>query len=137
MVNQDKVRHKMKIIENNLLKLHSLSHISSSEFVSDFRNVESAKHLFQVSIEAMGDICDHIVAKNRMGTPESLADSFAILANNGYLNQENTKQYITMAKFRNKIVHLYQEIDDKEIYRILQDNLDDFKRFLAEIIQII
>ena len=61
MVNHDKVRYKMKIIENNLLKLHSLSNISSAEFLSDFRNVESAKHLLQVSIEAMGDICDHIV----------------------------------------------------------------------------
>lgn len=42
-----------------------------------------------------------------------------------------------MAKFRNKIVHLYQDIDDEEIYKILQNNLDDFKRFLTEIIQLI
>ena len=37
-------------------------------------------------------------------------------------------------KFRNRIVHLYQEVDDSEIYRILQENLDDIKGFIQVVI---
>jgi uncharacterized protein YutE (UPF0331/DUF86 family) len=137
MVNHDKIRHKMMIIENNLIKLNSLERLPRQEFLSDFRNVESAKHLLQVSIEAMGDVCDHIIAKNRLGTPESLADGFLIMANHNYLNRNNTERYITMTKFRNKIVHLYQEIKDEEIYKILQNNLEDFRLFITEILKLI
>jgi len=32
-----------------------------------------------------------------------------------------------MVKFRNKTVHLYYEIDDKEVYKILQQHLNDFQ----------
>lgn len=39
-----------------------------------------------------------------------------------------------MVKFRNRIVHLYQEVDDSEIYRILQENLDDIKGFIQVVI---
>ena len=36
-------------------------------------------------------------------------------------------------KFRNRIVHLDQEVDDAEIYRILQENLDDIKGFIKAV----
>lgn len=137
MVSFDKIRHKMAIIESNLTKLLILQRLTSTEFLDDFRNVESAKHLLQVAIETMGDICDHVIAKNRLGTPESLANSFAILAQNGYLNQVNADKYIVMAKFRNKVVHLYHEIKDEEIFKIIQHNLNDFKLFLTEIAKLL
>jgi uncharacterized protein YutE (UPF0331/DUF86 family) len=35
-----------------------------------------------------------------------------------------------MAKFRNRLVHLYWEIDDEQLYEILQNRLVDFKKFL-------
>jgi uncharacterized protein YutE (UPF0331/DUF86 family) len=35
-----------------------------------------------------------------------------------------------MAKFRNRMVHLYWELDDRQLYNILQNRLDDFKKFL-------
>ena len=38
-----------------------------------------------------------------------------------------------MAKFRNRIVHFYDEIGEKEIYEIIQDNLKDFEVFLQDI----
>ena len=40
-----------------------------------------------------------------------------------------------MAKFRNLIVHLYWKVDNKEVYNILKNNLDDFdaiKKVLRE-----
>jgi uncharacterized protein YutE (UPF0331/DUF86 family) len=38
-----------------------------------------------------------------------------------------------MAKFRNRIVHIYNEVDPEEIYKIVQNNLEDFVMFLKEI----
>ena len=39
----------------------------------------------------------------------------------------------SMAKFRNRLVHLYWEVDDKMLYDILQKRLSDFKTFLNAI----
>jgi len=35
-----------------------------------------------------------------------------------------------MARFRNRLIHLYREVDDEQVYEILQSRLDDFKTFL-------
>lgn len=131
--NENKVRQKLAIIEDNLKKLNVLKQQTSAEFLGDFRNVESAKHLLQVSIETMVDIADHLIAKNRLGTPENLADSFKIMAQNGWLKNDNLDRYIVMTKFRNKVVHLYYEIKDEEIFKILQNDLGDFEAFIGEI----
>lgn len=42
-----------------------------------------------------------------------------------------------MAKFRNRVVHLYFKVDDEMIYKILQDNLEDFEVFIKDIIKIL
>ena len=38
-----------------------------------------------------------------------------------------------MSKFRNRLVHLYYELNDKQVFEILQKRLDDFKTFLENI----
>lgn len=136
MVNQNKIRQKVSLIEQNLRRLEYLRALSATEFKGDFRNGEAAKHLLQVAIEAMSDICDHIIAKNRLGTPESQAESYRILTKNGLLDPVHLGNYVAMTKFRNKVVHLYHEISEDEIYRILQDNLGDFQMFITEVLKI-
>lgn len=42
-----------------------------------------------------------------------------------------------MVKFRNRVVHLYFKVDDEMIYKILQDNLEDFEVFIKDIIKIL
>ena len=39
-----------------------------------------------------------------------------------------------MAKFRNRLVHLYWEIDPETVYQLLQDNLDDFVLFQQKVV---
>lgn len=42
-----------------------------------------------------------------------------------------------MAKFRNRIVHMYFNISDEMIYDIVQNNINDFERFIANIARVI
>ena len=92
-----------------------------------------SKHLLQVSIEAMLDIANHIIARNRWGIPAKSADSLRILQEKGYFSKEEQELFGTMIKFRNRVVHLYHSVSEKEVYRILQDNLQDFSLFLKAI----
>lgn len=129
----DKVKQKLIFIEQNLDKLERLRKLPESEFLSDFRNVDSAKYLIQVCIEAMLDIASHITARNRWGNPQTNKEYFKILAEKNIIDPQNIDTYFTMAKFRNRIVHMYFDINNEMIYKILLENTDDIRKFVAEI----
>ncbi|NLJ76961.1 MAG: DUF86 domain-containing protein [Peptococcaceae bacterium] len=38
-----------------------------------------------------------------------------------------------MIRLRNRIVHLYQEVDEEQLYQILQQDLGDFSAFIQAI----
>ena len=46
--------------------------------------------------------------------------------------QDFSETLIKMIRFRNRLVHIYWAIDDKEILRILKEHLGDIRRFLRE-----
>jgi uncharacterized protein YutE (UPF0331/DUF86 family) len=133
MVDKEKIRSKIQTIERNTVKLKELGKYNLEDFLSDFRNVEAAKHLLQVNVEAMIDIANHIAARNRWKTPATSSEAFALLEQNGYLSTDDLNIFNKMAKFRNRVVHLYYEVDDNEIHKIIQENLDDFGLFIKRI----
>lgn len=134
---REKIEQKLLFMEENLNKLKKLRELKKDIFIEDFRNVDSAKYLLQVSIEAMLDITNHLIARNRFGKPESNKDSFKMLADNGLIDSKDINTYFSMAKFRNRIVHMYFNIDDEMIYDITQNNIGDFERFIKNIIKVI
>ncbi len=132
-LNLQRINEKISFVLSNLENLKILQNIPEDEFHSDFRNIESAKHLLQVSIEAMIDIANHIIARKKLDRPESYGHSFIILNERGIITDEKLENLMMMAKFRNRVVHIYNNLDPKEIYRILNQNLADFAFYLEEI----
>ncbi|AGK99993.1 type VII toxin-antitoxin system HepT family RNase toxin [Desulfoscipio gibsoniae] len=135
MVDKEVVQHKIGIIEDNLAKLETLAELTPENFLDKFYYIESAKHLLQVSIEAMLDIAHHIIARERFRTPKTYAEAFLILTEQEILPQKKGLAFLQMAKFRNRVVHLYHDVDDKEVYLILKMNLDDFREFVRAVVK--
>jgi uncharacterized protein YutE (UPF0331/DUF86 family) len=55
-IDKRRVMEKIRIIQECLNKLRTLSQLSVDEFTSDFKNFDSAKYNLQIAIEAMIDI---------------------------------------------------------------------------------
>ena len=68
--------------------------------------------------------------KNSFRTPEDYADTFRVMAERGAFDEEFTGTLIMMSRFRNRLVHIYWEIDNNELYRIIQDRLGDIRKFI-------
>jgi uncharacterized protein YutE (UPF0331/DUF86 family) len=134
LINVDKIKGKLTNLQSFLDKLRILASIPQEEFSEDFTKVESAKHLLQVSIESCLDIGNHIIASKRFRAPESYTNIFEILVEEGILPEENLEKFRYMAQFRNRLVHLYWDIDADVVYEILQKNLDDFDIFSRQIL---
>jgi uncharacterized protein YutE (UPF0331/DUF86 family) len=115
-----------------LQRLEDLGKLSEAEFVADPHKVGSAKYNLIVAIEGTVDLSNHIISKNRFRTPEDYADTFRVMEEKGVFDTEFSSSLVQMARFRNRLVHIYWDIDDAEIYRIIQSRLQDIRRFLRE-----
>ena len=130
--NSDKVRKITSEILSALNRLEDLRKLPEPEFTSDPHKVGSAKYSLIVAIEGLVDLCNHVVAKNGFRTPEDYADTFKVMEEKGAFDPTFTRSLIQMVRFRNRLVHIYWDIDDSELYRILQTRLEDVRRFLRE-----
>jgi uncharacterized protein YutE (UPF0331/DUF86 family) len=120
-----------------LEKLRILAAIPEEEFLQDFTKVESTKHLLQVSIECCLDIAHHTVADEGYRTPTDYYDTFVVLHEQGILPENFMPTLRKMVGFRNRVVHLYWDVDDATVYRILQENLKDFETYVSYIMDFI
>ncbi|HUV59117.1 MAG TPA: DUF86 domain-containing protein, partial [Desulfatiglandales bacterium] len=86
-----------------------------------------------IAIEAAIDMCNHIISRNGYRAPEDYADAFVVLGEKGAFEKSFVDDLKEMAKFRNRLVHIYWEIDENQIYDILLIRLGDFKTFLDQL----
>lgn len=56
-----------------------------------------------------------------------------LLVEAGILAKEDRDTCVSMVRFRNRAVHLYDEIATDEVWKIVEGHLDDFERFIAAI----
>jgi len=112
-------------------KLGQLAAIPGTEFLRDFAKVESAKHLLQVSIESCIDIAHHIVADNGYRAPQDSYDAFIVLNEEKIVPHDFLPTLRQMVSFRNRVVHLYWDVDDQAVQGIVMNNLGDLDRFAS------
>ena len=136
MVNPKTLTSILNNLRNYQAKLAILARYSGEEFIQDFTKVESAKHLLQVSIECCLDIAHHIAADEGYRTPQDSYDAFIVLNEEGILPDDFMPTLRQMVSFRNRVVHLYWDMDDATIYDILQRNLSDFETFVTYILNL-
>lgn len=134
MTDSDTLASIIERLRGYLERLRVLATISQEEFLQDFTKVESAKHLLQVSIECCLDIAHHIVADAGYRTPTDYYDTFVVLSENGIVPRTFLPTLRKMVGFRNRLVHLYWDVDDAMVHQILQENLVDFDTYVAFIL---
>jgi len=93
------------------------------------------RYHFIVAIEACIDLCNHLISRNSFRVPEDYGDTFRVMAEVGALSPEFAELLVSMGKFRNRLVHLYWEVDDRQVHQFLCSRLQDFRRFLKEMAQ--
>jgi len=135
VVKPDKVEGILENLRGYVEKLKHLASLRREEFLSDFTKVESAKHLFQVSVESCIDVSNHIIASERFRAPKSYAETFEILAEQGIIEKDFLPTLRQMVQFRNRLVHLYWEVDVEVIHDLLQKNIGDFDTFTSQILR--
>lgn len=127
---KDVVTRLISELRKSLDRLRALSRVDENAFINDPDKIGSAKYHFIIAIECGIDLCNHLISRNGLRAPEDYGDTFRVLAESGALEASFAEELAAMARFRNRLVHLYWEVDDRQVHRLLQSRLGDLSRFL-------
>jgi len=130
LYDQDKMAKLISEFRKSVSRLQKLKETGRQKFIDDPDKIGSAKYHFIVAIESSIDMCNHIISRNGYRVPEDYGDTYKVMSEKGAFDIEFSEQLVKMAKFRNRLVHLYWEVDDARIYKILEENLGDFIKFI-------
>jgi uncharacterized protein YutE (UPF0331/DUF86 family) len=130
LFDQEKMAKLVSELRKSVERLRAIANLRQNEFLNDPDKIGSAKYHFIVAIESCIDMCNHVISLNGYRVPEDYADTFKVIGEVGALDMDFTDELRNMAKFRNRLVHIYWEVDDLQLYEILQTRIDDFKKFL-------
>ena len=125
---------KLKELDRYIIALKKLKTISLDELVRDINKTCALEHGLQLSIQIVIDIGNHILADMGESNMETYVDIIDLLGEKGVISKVFAKRIRGMAGLRNILVHEYVEVDLKQLYSVLQNNLCDFKEF-AEFIK--
>ena len=133
LYDQDKMVKLISEFRKSISRLQKLKETDQQKFLDDPDKIGSAKYHFIVAIESSIDMCNHIISRNGYRVPEDYGDTYKVLGEKGAFDVEFSEQLVKMAKFRNRLVHLYWEVDDARIYKFLEENIGDFIKFIKSI----
>ncbi len=134
MVDLDRILAKFEMLDRFLEIIKNLSQTDAEKFIADPVLIGSMRYYIQVSIECCLDVAAHVVSSERYRPPRDYADTFTILEEKGIVPGELAQKLRQMAKFRNRLVHLYGEIDDQAVHRIARSDIQDMNQFKAAIL---
>jgi uncharacterized protein YutE (UPF0331/DUF86 family) len=126
---------RMSIVQRYLRQLRSLPLQDEAQFFGDSRNAWAAESCLRRMLEALFDLGRHILAKVYGIGAATYKDVALELGNAGVLSAEETKIAVSMAGYRNRLTHVYDEVTEDELFQVCTNNLGDVELILDSVRQ--
>ncbi|GAB4260435.1 MAG: DUF86 domain-containing protein [Deferrisomatales bacterium] len=114
--------------------LRSLPLGSLETFLADPRNPAAAESYLRRALEALLDLSRHLLAKGFAAAPVEYKEVARELERAGVLPTELARTLRTLAGYRNRMVHFYHEIDQRELHEICSTRLGDLDEVLGALL---
>lgn len=131
MVDPQKARHLLALYRRYRGYLDRLAERTDSELRSDFAVMGGLQHYLLLSVETVLDLGSHVISSESFEPPRNYADIFRVLRDEGMLPSELAERLMAMARFRNVLVHLYAQVDEERVLKILRSSLGDLDAFVG------
>jgi len=131
-LNTKLIEDRLGFINQAIVKLRKLSYLDEKDFLDD-DNPAIAESYLRRALEAIFDIARHIIAKTARKGLVEYKEVAGALGEQGVISQGQAEKLRLMAGYRDRLVHFYHEIGDRELYLILTNNLSDIEDYVREI----
>lgn len=133
MQNLDRVSKGLADILTAKAQIEEMVSADRGVFLSDRRNSLAVKYLVVQAVEAMTDVCQHLLAKTRGIPCSGYVDCILKAGEQGLIRTTLANKLQKLADLRNNLVHRYWIIDDGELFDLCRDNIGDLSDFCSEI----
>jgi uncharacterized protein YutE (UPF0331/DUF86 family) len=127
------VRDREARIRRYLADLREMGTMAEAAFLEHRERQYAVLHALQLVIEASVDIATHIAAADDLGLPASYAEAFDLLERASIVDAALADALRRMARFRNRIVYFYGDLDLRVVHDVVRTRLGDFDQYLAAI----
>jgi uncharacterized protein YutE (UPF0331/DUF86 family) len=128
MVRAEILRKRLNKLDEYLAILRGLQRYEREEFLSNAERYGSAERFLHLSIEALLDMGNHVIADEGLGVVDWYSDVPKIFADKRLISSDLCEKWIRMIGFRNTLVHEYIDIDRAIVFEILQHGLCDIEK---------
>ncbi len=127
-----RIQNYLSEIRRNSLALQEL--IAKNELVPDSIPLKAAKYILIELAEAMSNIIQHLLAKER-GIPVSgYIDTIVKAHDNRIISDDLFQRLKPFFDFRNSLIRRYWTVDDRRLIANIQAGRGDFDRFVYQLV---
>lgn len=137
MVDREVFDRRLARLEELLRGLRQIATKDKKSLLKDDMLQASAERWLQLAAECSIDLAHHLIADRGWKTPATYREAFQVLLQEGAISPEIAHQMEAWAGLRNVLVHLYLDVDQKRIYEILRNDLDQLENYASELSQAI
>ncbi|MCY3843036.1 MAG: DUF86 domain-containing protein [Acidobacteria bacterium] len=119
------VADKVALIHRLLDGIATLPLDDLREFQRDPRMVAAAESYLRRALEALLDIARHVLARAFGRGATEYAEVARQLGDVGVVSPDQAERLVLMARYRNRLVHMYDEVTEPELYDVLTRHLAD------------
>lgn len=123
------IKSRLALLERNVKLLSGYAKVPKVAFKEDYTISGAALHYLAESIEIITDIATHILAEDFAVKVESYSDAIEELGVRKIVPKKIIKDNADMVRFRNRIIHMYSDIDLEKVREYLKKAPEVFKRF--------
>ncbi len=133
-VDTGKLRARVDFVRGAVRRLERVRTGGRDAFLGDEVLQAATIRWLQTAVEALVDMANHVIAREGLGIPRAASDAFEILIREGVLPAAQRDTFLAMVRFRNRVVHLYDEVRPEELWRVVERHLADFDGFIRAIV---
>lgn len=127
MVDAGRVRRLLTTLDRYRSTLDDLGQLTAEEYVAT--QAYAGRYLVQAAAQVCIDLALHVIASEGWEPPASFRDSFTALAAHEVISDDLAARLRNLTGLRNRLVHLYEEVDDRLVHDALADGLADFRDY--------
>ena len=125
------VADKVAAVQRMLDGIRTIPLDNLAAFTADGRMVAAGDSYLRRALEALLDLARHVLAKGFGRAPAEYGEVARQLGEVGVVSADLAARLSVMARYRNRMVHFYDEITDQELFAILTGELGDIEAVIA------
>ncbi len=131
MVDPARVRRLLEALSENRTRLSQLASMPVDRYVE--QQAFAGRYLVQASAQVCIDLANHLISSEGWRVPRDFRDAFTVLEERGILDARLAERMRALVGLRNRLVHLYAEVDDSRVHRALSEGLSDLDAFARSV----